>query len=59
MFLLDNLPPDLTADAEERFLRNVIRYHEQEPINLIQLLANAGYEFVAPDQLDDTTLTTS
>jgi hypothetical protein len=29
--LLDNLPPNLSADAEERFLRNVIRYHEQEP----------------------------
>lgn len=57
MFLHDNLPLDLTADVEERFLRNVIRCHEQEPISVIQLLANAGYEFVAADQLDDAALT--
>lgn len=54
--LLDNLPPDLSADAEETFWRNVVRYHEQQPISVIQLLANAGYEFVAADQLDDEAI---
>ena len=56
MFLLDNLPPNLSADVEERFLQNVIRYHEREPISVIELLANAGYEFVSSHKLDDKTL---
>ena len=54
--LLDNLPADLSADAEERFLQNVVRFHDREPTTVLQLLANAGFEFVAPDQLDDETI---
>jgi hypothetical protein len=46
--LLDNLPADLSADVEETFLRNVIRYEEQEPISIIQLLANAAMNLSRP-----------
>src|SRR5688572_3027372 len=54
--LLDNLPADLSVDAEERFLKNVVRFHDTEPTTVLQLLVNAGFEFVAPDQLDDETI---
>ncbi len=50
---LESMP----ADMEEEFLRQVLEYESAEPISLFRLLENSGLEIPAPDQLDDTTLT--
>ena len=49
---LDSMP----ADMEEEFLRHVLEYETAAPISLLQLLANAGLEVQAPEQLDKDTL---
>ncbi|HSD45015.1 MAG TPA: hypothetical protein VLB87_00280 [Pyrinomonadaceae bacterium] len=49
---LESMP----ADMEEEFLRHVLEYENAEPISLLQLLSNSGLEIVAPDELDDETL---
>jgi hypothetical protein len=51
---LESMPPNI----EEEFLRHVLEYETAEPISLFRLLENAGLEIPAPDQLDDTILTT-
>jgi hypothetical protein len=49
---IDSMPPDM----EEEFLRHVLEYETAAPISLITLLANAGLEVQAPEQLDKDTL---
>jgi hypothetical protein len=49
---IDSMP----ADMEEEFLRHVLEYETAAPISLISLLANAGLEVQAPEQLDKDTL---
>jgi hypothetical protein len=49
---------DMPADMEEEFLRQVLEYETTDPLSIFKLLQNAGLEVPAPDQLDDTTLTT-
>jgi hypothetical protein len=49
---LDSMP----ADMEEEFLRHVLEYETAAPISLMSLLANAGLEVLAPEQLDKDTL---
>jgi hypothetical protein len=46
----------MPADMEEEFLRHVLEYETAAPISLMSLLANAGLEVQAPDQLDKDTL---
>jgi hypothetical protein len=49
---MDSMP----ADMEEEFLRHVLEYEKSAPISLMSLLANAGLEVQAPEQLDKDTL---
>ena len=49
---LESMP----ADMEEEFLRHVLEYETAAPISLMSLLANAGLEVQAPEQLDKDTL---
>jgi len=49
---IDSMP----ADMEEEFLRHVLEYETAAPISLMSLLANAGLEVQAPEQLDKDTL---
>ena len=49
---LESMP----ADMEEEFLRHVLEYETAAPISLMSLLANAGLEVPAPEQLDKDTL---
>jgi hypothetical protein len=49
---LDSMP----ADMEEEFLRHVLEYETAAPVSLMSLLANAGLEVQAPEQLDKDTL---
>jgi hypothetical protein len=49
---IDSMP----ADMEEEFLRHVLEYETAAPISLMSLLANAGLEVQAPEQLDKETL---
>lgn len=46
----------MPADTEEEFLRHVLEYETAEPITLLRLLENAGYEMPPPDTLDDTRI---
>ena len=46
----------MPADMEEEFLRHVLEYETAAPISLMSLLANAGLEVQAPEQLDKDTL---
>ncbi len=48
----DSMP----ADMEEEFLRHVLEYETAAPISLMSLLANAGLEVQAPEQLDKDAL---
>lgn len=47
----------MPLDMEEEFLRHVLEYETAEPISLLRLLENAGFEIPAPDQLDDSLTT--
>ena len=49
---IDSMP----ADMEEEFLRHVLEYETAAPISLLILIANAGLEVQAPEQLDKDTL---
>jgi hypothetical protein len=49
---LESMP----ADMEEEFLRHVLEYETAAPISLMRLLANAGLEVQAPEQLDKDAL---
>lgn len=57
--LYDSLPPEFdNADFEETLLRQMLEYETREPIAPFTLLQNAGFIISAPEQLDDTALTT-
>ena len=49
---LESMP----ADMEEEFLRHVLEYETAEPISLLRLLENSGFEVPAPETLDDDAL---
>lgn len=45
---LESMP----ADMEEEFLRHVLDYETAQPISLLRLLENAGFEVPEPESLD-------
>jgi hypothetical protein len=49
---LESMP----ADMEEEFLRHVLDYETAQPISLLRLLENAGFEVPAPESLDKDTV---
>src|ERR1041385_4185321 len=49
--------PDVPADLEEEFLRQILEYEQSQPIALFEILKNGGLEVPAPDDLDDGALT--
>lgn len=49
---LESMP----ADMEEEFLRHVLEYETAEPVSLMRLLENAGYEVAPPESLDKDTV---
>ena len=49
--------PDVPADLEEQFLRQILEYEQSQPIALFEILKNGGLEVPAPDDLDDGLLT--
>lgn len=46
----------MPADMEEGFLRHVLEYERAEPITILRVLENAGYQMPPPDTLDDTRI---
>lgn len=48
----------MPADMEEEFLRHVLEYETAEPISLLRLIENSGLEITAPEDLDESNLTT-
>jgi len=48
--------PDMPADLEEAFLKQVLEYETAESTSVLQLLQNAGVEVPPPEGLDDTQL---
>lgn len=49
--------PDIPADLEEQFLRQVLEYERGEAITLLKSLTNAGFQVIAPEKIDDGTIT--
>src|ERR1041384_5858579 len=49
--------PDVPADLEEEFLRQILAYEQSQPIALLEILQNGGLEVPAPDDLDNGPLT--
>jgi len=49
--------PDVPADLEEEFLRQILAYEQSQPIALLEILQNGGLEVPAPDDLDNSPLT--
>ncbi len=45
--------PDIPADLEEEFLKQVLEYERAQPITLVQLLENAGLVVSPPEELND------
>jgi len=48
----------MPADMEEEFLRHVLEYETAEPISLLRLIENSGLQITAPEDLDESNLTT-
>jgi hypothetical protein len=48
---------DMPADLEEEFLKQILEYERSEPMSLLRLLQNAGFELPEPTSLNDAALT--
>src|SRR5215510_12989882 len=49
---LESMP----ADMEEEFLRHVLEYETAEPISLMRLIENSGFNVPPPDTLDNNAV---
>ena len=49
---LESMP----ADMEEEFLRHVLEYETAQPISLLRMLENSGFEVPVPETLDKDTV---